>query len=289
MSYLQKNILPYKSASLDGFVRVVIAGQYIGWTRPELASRISETDIWHFDGVTLALDPRFTDFDSRTRAIDDSMVALSDAGFLPVMPDYTALGGIDWFPVRADFDAEPVAIIKRFYAPYLGSSYDGVMLHGYHGNQYWTARRSMDVHDSPGMGDIISAGAIRHGDNVLQALEYEATVEAGLTPEQLTKAIQHPPIYLYYLNARGYLHHERFFIFDIVIDETIKLETQLPLEIGGFEMMPIERVINLVEQSTYFKGQINMVITDFLVRHGYLDNHPEFADIKHALYLKRDI
>lgn len=279
MSFID-NIIPFKIAQLDGFVKVLVQDQQVGWTPLTFANQISAlNDTWSLTDRGLEMNDRLKTFDERTQAADECFLALSEKGVLPHMPDYASMGGIDWVSVCAhDNPDEPLFILKRFYHPCLGIRINAVMLNGYKGDQYWVAIRSMNV-EGPGKLDVISAGMVRHGETIAEGLQHEAEEEAGLSEDDIKDVKKVGILHLPTIGYAGFFSDERFHIFDI---ELLNKEpvVMLPYEVSGFKLLSMNDVISKIETGESFKAHINVVVTDFLVRHGYLNDHPEFAAIK---------
>lgn len=280
-----KNIHPFKVSELGGFVKVFALGKLIGWTPRDFALKISHfNDVWLFADDGLRLNPRFTDMEARTKAVDDTFVAMADAGIVPAMPDYSAFGGVDWLPALAHEDGEITFIIKRFYYSFLGIQNHSVILNGYTGDQYWAAIRSQNVESAAGKLDVIVAGTIRHGETVREALIHESHDEACLSESDLREVRTIGKLHMPNINARGFLHDEWLYVFDLDLKDK-KPEVGLPIEVDGFKLMTMEEVIDGIQQGDVFKEHINLVVTDFLIRHGYLDRqHEKFEEIKNLLY-----
>ncbi|MDB5477618.1 MAG: hypothetical protein JWM96_113 [Alphaproteobacteria bacterium] len=285
---LIENIRPFKSASLEHFVKVIALGQQVGWTPLAFAEIISDFDTtWTLHGHELHLNEALASFDQRSRAVDETFVALSKAGVLPTMPDYSALGGIDWFPVSGASNGEPLFLIKRFYVTCLGVQWQSVVMNGFTGDQYWTARRGRNVHDAPGKLDILAAGSMTCEDTVFDTLIHEAHTEAGLGENELKNAVRVGSLFLYYLDKRGFLRNEHLHVFDLDMGSIIP-KTNLPEEVEGFDLMPIAKVMQLVEEGQEFKREINLVITDFLLRHGHITrDYPHYEALLTLLYQEK--
>lgn len=288
MSFLDK-IRPYKSIDLTRFVRVLIDGQGIGWTKPDFANVLSDfNDTWVLNEDGLHLNAALTTYQERTNAIDETFTAMGEQGLMPNLPDYTKLGGIDWFPIYGP-DRSHLAIIKRFFAPFLGVYWESVIVNGYHGAMYWSPRRGPLVEASPGKMDALVAGSILHDQTKEEALYDEGHCEAGITEEWSDSLELVRDFQLYYPNKGGFLAHERFYIYDFDTKGVFQPKTNLPGEVEGIFEYEMSHVMAMVQDGDVFKPQINIVVTDFLIRHGYITpDHPEYAEIVALLAEERD-
>lgn len=280
-----EHILPFKIDSLDDFVPVLVDGRQIGWTTHDFSKKVSHfSDVWVLGPAGLTLSPRFTDFEGRRKAVDDNFVAMSDQGIIPKMPDYSAFGGIDWLAVHAHEDGEVLFTVKRFYACFLGIQIHSVVMNGFTGDKYWTAIRSQNVESGAGKLDLIVAGAIRHGESRYEALQHEGFEEAGLTAADLQNAVEVGRLHVPNIHKNGFFFDEWFSVFDLDLGDKQPI-VNLPVEVDGFKLLTIPQLLANVENGDVFKQHINLVVTDFLIRHGHLTpDHPRFEELKSLLY-----
>jgi len=280
-----RNLKPFKISELDDFVKVFVQGKQIGETRIDFSKKISAfNDVWLLTEKGMELNPRLVTFDERTKAIDDTFMALSENGTLPPFPDYSGFGGVDWISAYPHDGSGALFIIRRFYYSCLGLQAHAVVVNGYSGDKYWAAIRSKNVEAGAGKLDVIVAGMIRHHETTMEALVHESEEEAGLTPEDLKGAVEVATLHLPNINRYGFFQDEWLHIFDIDLKDKSPV-VGTPYEIDGFKLLTIEQLMSDIKDGTVFKEHIHVVITDFLIRHGYLnENHPEFEEIKDLLY-----
>jgi 8-oxo-dGTP pyrophosphatase MutT (NUDIX family) len=284
MPFLQ-NIHPFKISELDDFIQVFVGDKQIGRTPRDFANKISAfNDVWSVTDRGMVLNPALDTFDARTTAIDDTFKALSAAGILPSAPDYTAFGGIDWINAYPHDGSAPLFIIQRFYYSCLGLQAHAVIVNGYSGNNYWAAIRSMNVETGAGKLDVIVAGMIRHQETMMEAMAHEAEEEAGLTKDDIKGVKEVSTLHLPNLNKYGFFQDEWLHVFDIDLKDKAPI-VGMPIEVDGFKLLTIEQLMKDIQAGTVFKEHIHLVITDFLIRHGHLnESHPEFEAIKKLLY-----
>jgi 8-oxo-dGTP pyrophosphatase MutT (NUDIX family) len=284
MSFIE-NILPYKITDFSAFVPVLVVGQEIGYTKPDFAKTISDFDnTWNLTSNGLELSAEFETFDDRSAAVDKTFLGLTAAGLLAAEPDYSAFGGTDWYPVRYRQNAVPLFKVRRFYTVYIGIQNNAVFLNGYHNGEYWLAVRSSNVHEDPDMLDVITGGSTRYGESTYETLIHEAHDEAGLDPEDLVRAIPCGSLYVRWINPEGFLRHEHFHLFDIDLKDKVP-QTRLPIEVVGFKKYSFEELFTLVETGKQIKPHMNLVITDFMLRHGLLKNdYTGFNILNEILY-----
>jgi 8-oxo-dGTP pyrophosphatase MutT (NUDIX family) len=285
MPFLE-NIRPFKTADLTGFVPVLACGLEIGHTKADFAKTISNFDTtWRLTAAGLELSQELKTFDDRTKAVDRTFETLSAAGILPVMPDYTLTGGsIDWVSAFPNKSFDALFTLKRFYFVYLGLQTYSIMLNGFTKTDYWSGTRSMNVHNNAGKMDVIAAGMLRHGETVQEALIHESYEEAGLLLEDLSGVTMNGQIDLSLVNKEGFLLRESFHVFDLDLKDKSPVVVS-PNEVEKFTLLKIDAVLKYAEAGDVFSKPVNLVITDFLIRHGHLTAaHPEFEQIKEILY-----
>jgi hypothetical protein len=62
------------------------------------------------------------------------------------------------------------------------------------------------------------------------------------------------------------------------------LPTNTDGEIDSFQLMPVDEVAALVHDTQEFKFNCNLVIIDFLLRHGVIPpEHPDYLDLQKGL------
>ena len=70
------------------------------------------------------------------------------------------------------------------------------------------------------------------------------------------------------------------FLYDLELPEDF-IPRNTDGEISSFALIPVEEVAARVRSGSDFKFNVNLVIIDFLIRHGYLspDLEPEYLDL----------
>ena len=76
------------------------------------------------------------------------------------------------------------------------------------------------------------------------------------------------------------------FVFDLELPEDF-VPRNTDGEVDEFELWPIQKVLETVEHTRRYKPNCNLVIIDFLIRHGLISpDHPDFAAIKSGLNIR---
>lgn len=272
MSYLDR-IAECNAHEPGNFVPFVVAGERLGLVRHGFARRLSDfpasfavTD----RGVTMA--PGVDTFDARTSAAAEALRRLADAG------DITGWRG-EPYPVGGRFAGPHSMAMERCAVPLFGVRAYGVHVNGFVRDpdgaiRMWIARRAAGKETYPGMLDNMIAGGQPIGiglmDNVIKEAAEEASVPAALARRAVP------------VGAVSYRHDtedgfkpDAMFAYDLELPRDFE-PVNSDGEIAEFHLWPIERVMETVAETTEFKFNCNLIIIDFLVRHGLIG--PERAD-----------
>ena len=180
-------------------------------------------------------------------------------------------------PVLTSFSSEPAFHIERAAYPIFGVRGYGVHVNGYVckdpssgvPSHLWVATRSKSKSTWPSMLDHIVAGAqpfdISPSENVIKECGEEANID-----ESLAKTARPVGAVSYQgSDEDGNLKRDTLFCFDLELPIDF-VPTPVDGEVESFELQPIDWVVNkLVEGgSAGYKPNCNLVIIDFLIRHG---------------------
>ena len=183
----------------------------------------------------------------------------------------------EMLPVLTSFSSEPAFLIERAAYPIFGVRGYGVHVNGYVckdpssgvPSHLWVARRSKSKSTWPSMLDHIVAGAqpfdISPSENVIKECGEEANID-----ESLAKTARPVGAVSYQgSDEDGNLKRDTLFCFDLELPIDF-VPTPVDGEVESFELQPIDWVVDkLVEGgSAGYKPNCNLVIIDFLIRHG---------------------
>nr|WP_029007229.1 DUF4743 domain-containing protein [Azospirillum halopraeferens] len=259
-----------------------VDGVRVGWIAPSLADALPDVDpgfIVTPDRVTLA--PELRDFESRSSALDRAARHLVDTGVV------RGLRG-EHYPVMARWGAEPMMRIDRaavtpFGVAAYGLHVNGFVRDGTGGLSVWVARRASDRAVSPGKFDNLIGGGQPIGLTLAENLAKEAQEEAGIDdPAIIARAV--PVGAITYLMGTGLgLKPDTLFIYDLELDPGFT-PVNTDGEVEAFELWPVERVMDSVRDTDAWKFNVNLVVIDFLIRHGHLTpDHPDYLDLVSGL------
>ncbi len=280
MSFLDR-IAECNAHDLAGFRPFDVAGQTVGHVRHDFAARLAEfTDIFEVSGARVQMTPALDSFDARTAALEPVLRTLADEGLLPGWRD-------EAYPVAARFTDPPLLQIERAAVPAFGVRAYGVHMNGYirkpDGLHMWIGRRAKDKPTYPGMLDNMVAGGQPIGMGLRENLIKECAEEANIPAELAARAVPVGAI-TYVHEAPEGLKPDVQFCFDLEISEDFTPENT-DGEIEAFMLWPIGQVAEAVRETGEFKFNCNLVIIDFLVRHGKIPpDHPDYLEIVSGLH-----
>ncbi|MBT6117118.1 MAG: DUF4743 domain-containing protein [Rhodospirillaceae bacterium] len=258
----------------------IVAGQRIGWVRHDLAERLDG-----FDGVfavapdRVALRDEIGGFEARSAAMAEVLAVLRGEGVVPAWRD-------EVYPVVRRFGDAPLLQMERAGVPVFGIRAFGVHMNGFvrrgSGIEMWIARRSRAKPTFPGMLDNTVAGGQPIGLTLMENLIKECGEEASIPPDLAARAVPAGAV-SYMAAVEEGLKPDVQYCFDLELPAGF---TPRPNddEIEEFYLWPIEKVAETVRETAEFKFNCNLVLIDFLIRHGLIaPDDPDYIDIVHGL------
>jgi hypothetical protein len=262
-----------------------VAGQTVGAVAHDLMPRLLACEgVFEADTMSIAMSPRFSDFDARSDAMARVLDGLRQEGRIAGWRN-------EMFRVGTDFSAEPLLKMERAGAPLFGVTSYGVHVNGYvrdpQGLSMWVGRRSATKPNYPNMLDNLCAGAIAFGMGVSQTLIKEAGEEASI-PESIAGRAHPVGAIRYCCEGDGGLRPDVLFVYDLELPADF---TPSPSdgEIAEYMLWPIEKVAARVRDTFEFKFNCNLVIIDFLIRHGVIAaDDRDFLSLVEGLHRPRE-
>ncbi len=276
MSFLDR-IRACNAHDLSGFRPFEVEGHRIGWIRPALANRLPGVDpgfVVTAERVTLA--PELRDFEARSSVIEHAARFLVEEGAVK------ALRG-EFYPVLPRWGAEPLMRIDRAVVAHFGVAAYGLHVNGFvrqpdGGLSLWIGRRARDRDVAPGQLDNLIAGGQPIGLTLAENLVKEAGEEAGIDAALAGRAVPVGAV-TYTLETAAGLKPDTLFLYDLELDPDFT-PRNCDGEVERFELWPLDRVAESVRTTTDWKFNVNLVIIDFLVRHGWLKpDEPDYLEI----------
>jgi isopentenyldiphosphate isomerase len=279
MSFLDR-IAECNTYQLGPYLPFRVGERQLGWVRREFAPLLAEYgDVFLVDARAVALHPRLSSFSERSDALAPVLRALAERG---------AITG--WrhenYPVTESFRGRPELQIERAAVTYFGLRSYGVHMNGYvrkaDGLYLWVPRRSPNKPTYPGLLDNTVAGGQPIGAGLAENLIKECAEEANI-PAALARRARPVSVITYCNEVAEGLQPDAQFCFDLELPEDF-VPVNTDGEIAAFYLWPIERVAQLVRDTREFKFNCNLVIIDFLMRHGLLSQEdPDYIEIAQGL------
>ena len=231
------------------------------------------------DTSAVTWTPPATDFQGRTQVLAELLETLMGEGVIDHRHG-------ELYPVSAGGRTQVRLLIDRACAPYFGVRAFGQHLNGFvrspDGLKLWIGRRAPDRRVYPGYLDNLVAGGLPWGIGLAENLRKECHEEAGMDAEMADRA---RPVGLvsYCRASRRGLKPDVIYCYDLELPAGFE-PRNTDGEVSAFYLWPVERVLETVRDSDAFKLNCNLVIIDFLARHGYLDQGaPEYVDLLQGL------
>ena len=280
MAYLD-HIKACNTSDIAGFRGFWVEGLRVGWVRHALAERLSafpDTVTVADDGVHLSR--RFGDFAARTQAMAGLIAALGAEGLVP-----SPRG--EHYPVYPAWGSPPLFSLDRAAVAHFGTIAYGIHVNGFvrrpdGGVDLWIATRSRDRSVAPGQLDNMIAGGQPVGLSLIDNLVKEAFEEAAIGPE-LARRARPAGIVSYRVETPPGLKVDCLFVYDLELQPGFT-PRNTDGEVESFELMPWERVADIVRDTNDFKFNCNLVVIDFLIRHGLIGpEHPDYIALAAGL------
>jgi 8-oxo-dGTP pyrophosphatase MutT (NUDIX family) len=266
---------------LAHFLPFRVDGSEVGWIAPSLAGRLAEfPDVFTVGGRGVDLAPGLPGFEARGRAVARVTRTLAADGLISNWRD-------EPFPVATGFTEPALFTIERAAVALFGIRAYGVHLNGYvrgpgGAMDLWIGRRAATAGLAPGKLDNMVAGGLPHGLGIEENLIKECAEEAAI-PADMARRAEPVGEVSYTLETDGGLRRDTLFCFDLELPGDFR-PRNTDGEVAAFMRWPVERVAALVDGGDDFKFNCNLVIIQFLLRHGFIGpEHEDYRTLREAL------
>lgn len=271
MSFL-RHIAACNTHDLTDTRPFIVGGHRVGLVRGPLRDRLvafGDPFVAVDDGV--AVDDRYATPEVRTVVVGAALAALVKARVVHKLRR-------ELYPVLPHWGAEPLMGIDRAAVPYFGLKSFGLHINGFvrrpDGLHLWVGKRSNDRGVAPGQYDNLVAGGQPLGLTLAENLLKEAHEEAALPEDLARRAVPVGAISYLMQNEHG-LKNDTLFCFDLELPPDFT-PRNTDGEVERFELWPVADVAASVQDTDDWKFNVNLVVIDFLIRHGWLT--PDHAD-----------
>jgi 8-oxo-dGTP pyrophosphatase MutT (NUDIX family) len=279
MSYLDR-IKACNNADLDGFIPLRVARTGVGWIKKDFAGHLAAwPQVFEVSERRVDLHPDLDSFTGRTSAVAQVTHALVEQGIIDRCHG-------EWYPVTQGGRDEACFMLDRACAPYFGIRAFGQHVNGFVRDgsdlKMWVGKRAGNKNTFPGKLDNMVAGGLPHGVSFQENLIKECWEEATIPADLASKARPVGVIAYCAETPRG-LKPDIQYCYDL----------ELPLdfvprcndgEVEAYYLWSLDKVAGLVSNTVAFKMNCDLVIIDFLMRHGYLTpEHPDYLALGTSL------
>jgi len=243
----------------------LVDGKRVGQVRSDHLEYILSNDIFVLEEKVITLVDKLKTFEERTQALTlFAKQALKDGLTNRFMNEN--------YPLLTKGSNEPLAFIDRSISTLLGSLSFGQHLNAYvmtsDGMKMWIGRRAYDKPHHAGKLDHLVAGGLPWDISPSDNLKKECYEEAGMSASLASQAKSVGLIsYKYEYELGG--KEDIIYCYDIELSEEF-VPNCTDGEVEEFYLMPIEEVAEIVRTTNEFKTNCNLVIIDFLIRHGFI-------------------
>lgn len=277
MSLLIRRVEEVNSASIEGFCPFVIEDKLVGYVNPKYIPHLIKYDSIfqvksHSTVLTLAPSLESATEAVRTRAISVVTQDLRDLGIVKGWRD-------ELLPVVPSFSSPPLFLVERAAYPIFGVKGYGVHVNGFVWNKegtsedilLWVATRAASKSTWPSMLDHIVAGGQPYGITPTENMIKECGEEACIPPHLAKTAIPTGAVSYTGVDESGNLKRDTLFTYDLQLPSNF---TPKPVdgEVEGFTLKNIDWVLSKLLEGgpNGYKPNCNLVVIDFLIRHGVI-------------------
>lgn len=261
------------------FQPFLVAGERLGWVRRGFAATLSalpddfalSDDALHWRSAPQGFDARSEAFAVLSAELDERDLISHRHGerYGVLSPDGAAR-----------------FLMDRAVAPYFGIRAFGQHLNGFvrrdDGLYLWVARRSGSRRVAPGKLDHMVAGGLPWGIDLAENLRKECWEEASL-PADIADRARSVGIVRYCRDSERGLKPDTIYCYDLELPEGLVPRCNDD-EVESFRLLPVAEVMHIIDSSDDFKLNCNLVVIDFLIRHGLLTPaHPHYLAIAGGL------
>lgn len=197
----------------------------------------------------------------------------------------------------------PYVLVERAMAGVLGITTYGVHVNGYMVDpitkniKFWIPRRSAMKPTWPLMLDNVVAGGIGYPHGIDDTVIKESMEEANLSKTDIEERIRSTGVLSYFYfphrldevkfdNESCYIVGEVEYVFDLMLSEEV-IPKPNDGEVDCFDLLTLQETIDAIVRKE-FKPNCALVMTDFLIRHGYItpENEPNFIHLVNRMHRK---
>lgn len=265
MSYLDR-IETCNTYDLRHFRPFSVDGLRVGWIKHELADRLNRwPDVFQVMEDEVTVCSQLRSFAQRTEVVREVIATLIEEGVI-------ARRHGEMYPVTNSSRDDALFLIDRASVAYFGLRAFGQHMNGFvrenGAMKMWLGRRVSTKWNEPNKLDNMVAGGLPYGIGLQENLAKEGWEEAAL-PEELLAGVVPTGAVTYCAETPQGLKPDVIYCYDLELPVDFQPRCT-DGEVQEFVLWPVERVAELVRETEEVKRNCNLVIIDFLIRHGYI-------------------
>jgi len=271
----QVNNFFFKGFLEGNFIPFLCEGSTVGLVPPWVVIQLRKyPDVFCVTQEKISFNSHLNNPQERNKALDQVLREFKEKGtFLPLT---------GWreecYEIKRIFSEPALFKIERSASPLFGMRKYGVQITGYvnHsvlGLSVWFQKRSATKPTWPNMMDNFVGGGITEGIDIIQTAIKEAAEEANVPPEIAANLKAVGTVSFFHESERG-IHPNTEFVFDLELPENFTPDNN-DGEVSGWELVPVNQVVEVICSTTSFKITSSPVVVDWLIRHGIVNHHTE--------------
>lgn len=262
------------------FIPFFLCGDRVGNIRRSFAQQLEHwPEVFAVDAGGVTWVYPLKDFDNRNQAMQEILEELAEQGAV------SHLHG-EMYPVSCGNRNQARLLIDRACAPHFGVRAFGQHMNGFvrDGSELkmWIGRRSADRRVFPLHLDNLVAGGLPWGVTLAENLRKECREEANISGTVADLAVPVSAVTYCRDSDRG-LKPDVMYCYDLELPPDFEPRCT-DGEVESFYLWTVEQVMETVRETDEFKLNCNLVVIDFLVRHGYISQDaPDYLPIIQGL------
>jgi 8-oxo-dGTP pyrophosphatase MutT (NUDIX family) len=265
MSFIDR-ITRCNTYDLSNFREFHVEGTRVGRVKYDFSEQLKPwPETFHVACDSISLSPNLCAFEQRTEAVQRVLLELLDRG---VMPRWHG----ELYPVTVSNREKALFLIDRAAAEFFGIRTFSQHMNGFfrEGDELkmWLGNRSKTKWNAPGKLDNMVAGGLPYDIALMDNLVKECWEEAAI-PKDLARQAQPVGAVSYCAGTSQGLKPDIIYCYDLELPEEF-VPRCTDGEVEAFSLWPIETVTEMVRDTEEIKHNCNLVIIDFLIRHGFI-------------------
>lgn len=254
-------------------------GKQVGWIGEAFREWLRQEPVFVVGDDEVTLLPELQHFRQRSQALATVVEKLHREGRINTILD-------EPYAVTAGPRDEALCLIDRAAAVRFGLRTFGQHVNGFvrsgDGVKMWVGKRARDRFLFPGKLDQLVAGGLPWGVTLAENLHKECYEEAGIPPEIARQAAPVGVVSYQVSSARGG-KQDLLYCYDLELPAGFQPRCT-DGEVEEFYLLPLDEIAALVRESDDFKLNCNLVVIDFLIRHGWLQpTEPDYVELATGL------